>query len=66
HIPWCPGLAYYRARVREHRWHHFRNENFWWGVSMGLGDRIFRTAPSVKDAGASGTTATLGMNEGAR
>ncbi len=66
HIPWCPNLAYYRARVREHRWHHFRNENYWWGVSMGMGDRIFGTAPAVKDAGASGTTATLGMNERAR
>ena len=63
HIPWCPDIAYYRRRVREHRWHHFRNENYWWGVSMGLGDRIFGTAPAMEEAGRSGTTATLGMGE---
>jgi hypothetical protein len=63
HIPWCPDIAYYKRRVREHRWHHFRNENYWWGVSMGLGDRIFGTAPGMEEAGRSGTTATLGMGE---
>jgi hypothetical protein len=47
--------------VREHRWHHFRNENYWWGVSMGMGDRLFRTAPAVEETGRSGTAATLGI-----
>ncbi|MGH8460579.1 MAG: sterol desaturase family protein [Stenotrophobium sp.] len=61
HIPWCPDLAYYQRRVREHRYHHFRNENYWWGVSMGLGDRVFGTAPMVDETGRSGTTSTLGM-----
>lgn len=65
HIPWCPQRgaigAYYQRRVREHRYHHFRNENFWWGVSMGLGDRVLGTAPKVEDVGRSGTTSTLGL-----
>ena len=65
HIPWCPSRgivgAYYQRRVREHRYHHFRNENYWWGVSMGLGDRVLGTAPAVEDVGRSGTTSTLGM-----
>lgn len=61
HIPWCPPLEYYRRRVREHRYHHFRNEKFWWGVSFGLADRALRTAPPVEDVGRSGTTSTLGM-----
>jgi hypothetical protein len=61
HIPWCPDSSYYQRRVREHRYHHFRNENFWWGVSMGLGDRVLGTAPPVEDVGRSGTTSTLGM-----
>jgi hypothetical protein len=65
HIPWCPDSAYYRRRVREHRWHHFRNENYWWGVSMGAGDRLFRTAPAVQETGRSGTTKTLGMGSNA-
>lgn len=66
HIPWCPNIAYlgayYRRRVREHRWHHFRNENYWWGVSMGMGDRLFGTAPRVEETSRSGTTVTLGMD----
>lgn len=45
HINWCPPINYYRRRVRAHRLHHFRNENLWWGVSMGMGDRVLRTAP---------------------
>ena len=61
HIPWCPDVAYYQRRVREHRYHHFRNENYWWGVSMGLGDRVLGTAPKVDEVGRSGTTSTLGM-----
>jgi hypothetical protein len=65
HIPWCPAGAvigaYYQRRVREHRYHHFRNENFWWGVSMGLGDRVLGTAPEVADVKRSGTTSTLGF-----
>ncbi|HEY1077880.1 MAG TPA: sterol desaturase family protein [Fontimonas sp.] len=60
HIPWCPDNAYYQRRVREHRYHHFRNENYWWGVSMGLGDRLFGTAPKVETVQRSGTTQTVG------
>lgn len=55
HIKWCPPGSYYRRRVQEHRWHHFHNENQWWGVSMGLGDRVFRTNPDPKSAGRTGT-----------
>lgn len=60
HIPWCPDIAYYQRRVREHRYHHFRNENYWWGVSMGMGDRLFGTAPPVETIERSGTTSTVG------
>lgn len=61
HIPWCPDSAYYQRRVREHRYHHFRNENYWWGVSMGLGDRLFGTAPSVENVARSDKTRTAGL-----
>lgn len=63
HIPWCPDSEYYRRRVREHRYHHFRNENYWWGVSMGLGDRLFRTAPPVEEVRRSGTTSVVGEHK---
>ena len=63
HIPWCPSIGFYQRRVREHRYHHFRNENYWWGVSMGLGDRVFGTAPAAEDIGRSGTTSTIGVGK---
>ncbi len=59
HIKWVPPLEYYRRRVREHRWHHFHNEGQWWGVSMGLADRVFNTNPDPKEAGRSSTTKNL-------
>ncbi|MBI5924109.1 MAG: sterol desaturase family protein [Aquabacterium sp.] len=61
HITWCPPLAYYERRVLEHRWHHFRNENYWWGVSFGAGDRVLGTAPDAKDIARSGTNRDLGL-----
>jgi len=59
HINWCPPLSYYQRRVRLHRLHHFRNENLWWGVSMGMGDVILGTAPPVSDAERSPTVDNL-------
>lgn len=56
HINWCPPLKYYQRRVREHRLHHFRNEQKWWGVSMGLGDRVLGTAPHASDTPVSANT----------
>ena len=56
HINWCPPLKYYQRRVSEHRWHHFRNEQHWWGVSMGLGDRLLGTAPALTDTERSANT----------
>lgn len=59
HINWCPPLGYYRRRVRLHRLHHFRNENLWWGVSMGMADVVLGTAPKVNDAERSSTVDNL-------
>lgn len=63
HITWCPSWAYYERRVLAHRWHHFRNENYWWGVSMGMGDRLFRTAPNARDTARSDTNRDLGLKD---
>lgn len=63
HITWSPPVAYYVQRVLEHRWHHFRNENYWWGVSMGMGDRLFGTAPDAKGVSRSGTNRDLGLDQ---
>ncbi len=61
HIAWCPSLSYYQRRVREHRLHHFRNEKYWWGVSLGMGDRLFGTYGTHDSVPKSDTTGTLGI-----
>ncbi|MDX1496334.1 MAG: sterol desaturase family protein [Salinisphaeraceae bacterium] len=59
HVRWSPPSAYYRRRVRLHRYHHFKNENKWWGVSMGLGDILLGTAPKPEETERSETTGNL-------
>ncbi len=59
HVRWSPPIEYYRRRVRLHRAHHFRNENLWWGVSMGMGDVLFGTAPKVEDTERTGSTGNI-------
>ena len=45
HTNYRPKTRYYRTRARHHRRHHFRNENYWLGITSSLGDRIFHTLP---------------------
>ncbi len=45
HSKYRPRRAYYRIIWRNHRNHHFRNENYWFGVTMDFADRVLRTAP---------------------
>lgn len=59
HIRWCPPSRYYRRRVQHHRLHHFRDETLWWGVSMGLGDRLLGTAPPAESVRRSASTGNL-------
>ena len=61
HVGWHPPSAYYARRVREHRLHHFRNERYWWGVSMGLGDRLLGTAPNPASVDRSDSVHDLGL-----
>lgn len=49
HSGYRPRGRRYRRIWRAHRLHHFRNEHYWFGVTMTLGDHVLRTAP-VKDA----------------
>lgn len=57
HSDYVPRHRWYRALWRTHRLHHFRNESYWYGVTMHLGDRVLRTYPD-KDAVPLSTTAT--------
>jgi hypothetical protein len=45
HTHVVPRTALYRRLWRNHRLHHFKNDRYWFGVTMLSGDRILRTAP---------------------
>lgn len=48
HTRYRPKTRYYRRLVRNHRLHHFRNENYWLGITSNLGDRLLGTYPASK------------------
>jgi len=43
HSRYRPKTRYYRRLVRNHRLHHYRNEQYWLGVTSNLGDRLMGT-----------------------
>jgi hypothetical protein len=45
HTHVVPRTALYRRLWRNHRLHHFKNDHYWFGVTMLSGDRLLRTAP---------------------
>lgn len=50
HSDYKPRSALYKAIWRNHRLHHYKNENYWFTVTTsGTADRLFRTYPA-KDA----------------
>jgi hypothetical protein len=59
HSKYRPRHAYYRLIWRHHRNHHFRNEHYWFGVTIDLGDRLLRTAPERDTVPVSPTAKTL-------
>jgi len=48
HTRYRPRTRYYQGLARHHRLHHFRNENYWLGVTSNTGDRLLRTLPKHK------------------
>lgn len=45
HVPYTSPSAWMRQRVKHHTWHHYKNEAYWYGVTLHLGDRVLRTQP---------------------
>lgn len=61
HTRYRPSTRFYASLARNHRLHHFRNEDFWLGVTSNSGDRLLRTLPADKgDVPLSDTARTLG------
>jgi hypothetical protein len=59
HTRYTPRLAYYQRLRKSHRLHHFKNERFWYGVSMLGGDRLLGTSPDQKTVATSPTCRDL-------
>jgi len=65
HTPYRPRSRAYRYVWRAHRLHHYRNERYWFGVTMHLADHVLRTFPDKDAVPASPTARTLGVDEAA-
>jgi hypothetical protein len=59
HTDYKPRTALYRRLYLGHRLHHYRNENYWFGVSRRLGDTVLRTDPAKDEVPLSPTCLTL-------
>ncbi len=46
HTTYKPRSKTYKRIFRYHRLHHFKNEHYWYGVTMHQGDRVLGTLPA--------------------
>jgi len=63
HTRYRPTWWLYDRLWRNHRLHHCKNENYWFGVTMLSGDRLLGTAPALDEVATSATCRTLGMED---
>jgi len=63
HAPYRPRTAWFRNLSRNHRLHHYRNEHYWFGVTVSFGDRVLGTRPDSADVPLSTTVRTLGLSD---
>ncbi len=60
HTDYKPKTAAYRTMYRNHRWHHFKNEHYWFAVTTpGLADRVLGTYPDPQTVPTSPTAKNL-------
>ena len=59
HTDYKPKTAAYRRLYKSHRLHHFRNENYWFGVSRLAADKVLNTSPERDDVPMSPTVKAL-------
>jgi hypothetical protein len=62
HSTYRPKTRLYKYVWRAHRLHHFRNENYWFGVTMHAADHVLRTFPAKEAVPVSPTARTLGVD----
>lgn len=59
HTQYQPKGRIYRSCHKSHRLHHFRNENYWLGVTTNIADRFLKTNPGKDEVPVSPTATTL-------
>lgn len=60
HTDYKPKRWFYRTIYRNHRWHHFKNEHYWFAVTTpGLADRVLGTYPDPQTVATSPTAKNL-------
>jgi hypothetical protein len=62
HSTYVPRSRYYRYIWRAHRLHHYRNEKYWFGVTVHVADHVLRTFPDRDAVETSRTARTLGID----
>ena len=62
HSSYRPRHRYYRSIWRAHRLHHYRNERYWFGVTVNLADHVLRTFPARDEVPLSPTARSLGTS----
>ncbi len=60
HSRYKPRTRLYRYIWKAHRLHHFKNENYWFGVTNPLGDHVLGTFPEKEEVETSTTCKHLG------
>jgi hypothetical protein len=61
HSAYRPRHPPFRGISRAHRLHHFRNERYWFGVTMHGADRVLGTYPAKDAVPLSSTARSLGV-----
>jgi sterol desaturase/sphingolipid hydroxylase (fatty acid hydroxylase superfamily) len=59
HSGYAGRSTWYRRCRNAHLRHHYRNENYWYGVASGLADRLLRTNPAPQEVPLSPTARGL-------
>jgi hypothetical protein len=59
HVPVTPSTAWGQYMKKYHLLHHYKNENYWFGVTNPSMDFVFRTYHSTQAVAKSGTTHDL-------
>ncbi|HVM19678.1 MAG TPA: sterol desaturase family protein [Egibacteraceae bacterium] len=60
HSRYRPKTRLFKAICRAHRLHHYKNEQYWFGVTNHTADRVLRTYPDAGDVPTSPTARDLG------